>query len=97
MLAVHLVLLVSNDFPFVRAASRVYDNSLVMGIIPIVAAAGWRWWPYMILMPITLIPIAGKTVREVARAKGVLPEAELNSTLDPAAMTAPGAKGEGGG
>lgn len=39
----------------------------------------------------------GKTVRQVARAKGVLPEAELDRTLDPAAMTAPGAKGEGGG
>jgi fumarate hydratase, class II len=39
----------------------------------------------------------GKTVREVARLKGVLPEDELDGTLDPAAMTAPGAKGEGGG
>lgn len=65
LLAVHLVLLVSNDFPFVRAAARVYNNSLLMGLIPIVAAAAWRWWPYMILMPITLIPIAGKTVREL--------------------------------
>jgi hypothetical protein len=59
------VLLVSNDFPFVHAASRVYNNSLIMGIIPIVAVAGWRWWPYMMLMPITLTPIAGKTVREL--------------------------------
>jgi fumarate hydratase class II len=38
-----------------------------------------------------------KTVREVARAKGVLADDELDRTLDPAAMTAPGAKGEGGG
>ena len=65
LLVVRLVLLVSNDFPFVRAAGRVYNNSLLMGLIPIVAAAAWRWWPYMILMPITLIPIAGKTVREL--------------------------------
>jgi fumarate hydratase class II len=31
----------------------------------------------------------GKTVREVAREKRVLSEAELNETLDPMAMTKP--------
>lgn len=40
---------------------------------------------------------AGKTVREVALAKNVLPPDELSSTLDPAAMTAPGADGGGAG
>jgi len=35
----------------------------------------------------------GKTVREVARAKGVLPEAELDAVLDPRAMTEPGIPG----
>lgn len=38
----------------------------------------------------------GKTVREVAQGKQVLADDELNHTLDPAAMTAPGAKGGGG-
>jgi fumarate hydratase class II len=32
----------------------------------------------------------GKTVREVAREKRVLSDAELNETLDPLAMTKPG-------
>jgi len=40
---------------------------------------------------------AGKTVREVAQAKKVLPDDELNAALDPAAMTAPGAQGGGAG
>jgi fumarate hydratase class II len=32
----------------------------------------------------------GQTVREVARAQAVMPEAELSATLDPTTMTAPG-------
>jgi fumarate hydratase class II len=35
----------------------------------------------------------GQTVRQVAAAKGVLPTPELDQTLDPAAMTAPGGGG----
>jgi fumarate hydratase, class II len=35
----------------------------------------------------------GQTVRQVAAAKGVLPPAELDATLDAKAMTAPGATG----
>lgn len=36
----------------------------------------------------------GQTVRQVAAAKGVLPAAELDQTLDATAMTAPGSKGD---
>ncbi len=36
----------------------------------------------------------GQTVRQVAAAKGALPDAELNATLDPAAMTAPAGGGQ---
>jgi fumarate hydratase class II len=36
----------------------------------------------------------GRTVREVALAKGVLKESELNRLLDPASMTSPGQGGE---
>jgi fumarate hydratase class II len=38
----------------------------------------------------------GKTVREIALEKKVLPEAELNAALDPVAMTEPGGEGSGG-
>ncbi|HEX3818141.1 MAG TPA: class II fumarate hydratase, partial [Chthoniobacterales bacterium] len=40
---------------------------------------------------------SGKTVREIALEKKVLPEAELNAALDPVAMTEPGGEGSGGG
>jgi fumarate hydratase, class II len=39
----------------------------------------------------------GKTVREICRARQVLPEAELERALDPMAMTEPGVEGSGGG
>ena len=39
----------------------------------------------------------GKTVRQIALEKKVLPEAELNAALDPLAMTAPGGTGSRGG
>jgi fumarate hydratase class II len=38
----------------------------------------------------------GRTVRELALEKKVLPEAELNAALDPVAMTEPGGSGSGG-
>jgi fumarate hydratase class II len=39
----------------------------------------------------------GKTVREVAMARGVLPAEKLNEILDPAPMTEPGVRGIPGG
>jgi fumarate hydratase class II len=39
----------------------------------------------------------GKTVREICRAKKVLPEKELDQVLDPVAMTQPGETGSAGG
>lgn len=39
---------------------------------------------------------SGRTVREVARERAVVPEAELQRLLDPAAMTRPGGSGSGG-
>ena len=39
----------------------------------------------------------GKTVREICRAKQVLPEADLTRALDPVEMTKPGGDGAGGG
>jgi fumarate hydratase class II len=40
---------------------------------------------------------SGKTVREICLEKKVLPEADLNRVLDPAAMTEPGGEGSAGG
>jgi len=62
----HGALLVLSEFwiPF-PIIGVVYDLGLVMGIVPMFAIAGGRWWPYFAIFPVTLLPIAGKTVREL--------------------------------
>ena len=37
-----------------------------MGIIPIVAIVNGRLWPYLLVLPITMITIAGKTLNKLA-------------------------------
>ena len=65
LLAVHVALLSGVAFMSVRAVDAVYDLGLIMGIIPMVALAGSRYWPYLVVLPVTLLPIAGKTLRQL--------------------------------
>lgn len=65
LLAVHLPLLVAVEFMALPAVDALYDIGLVLGLIPIVAVAGGRWWPFLMVFPVTLLPIAGKTVRQL--------------------------------
>jgi hypothetical protein len=80
LLAIHLILLISVEFvdrsmvdslgrPILSGAfgavDFLYDLGLIMGIIPIVAVVGGRWWPYFAVFPVMLIPYAGKTVRQL--------------------------------
>ena len=65
LLAVHLALLVAVEFASIGFVDRIYDLGLMMGVIPIAALAGGRWWPSLMIFPITLIPIAGKTVKNL--------------------------------
>ncbi len=65
-LAVHVVLLSTSELIGNDLIETLYDPGLFMGLIPIVAIAGGRWYPYMQIFPITLIPIAGKTVLQLA-------------------------------
>lgn len=66
LLFVHCTLLVLSEFyiPFPMIAI-VYDLGLVMGIIPMLAIAGGRLWPYFTIFPVTLLPITGKTIRNL--------------------------------
>ena len=40
--------------------------ALTMAIIPVAAISGGRLWPYLMLFPVVLAPIAAKTVRELS-------------------------------
>ena len=62
LLGLHLFFLVLVEFGSVGWIDGVYDFGLMMGLIPLVACVRGRWWPYLQLLPITLLPIAGKTL-----------------------------------
>ena len=73
LVAVHVTLLIVAEFTSMAWANALYDPGLVIAFIPLVAVAGGRWWPFLVALPITLVPIAGKTVRTLvydARAIG---------------------------
>ncbi|MBK9138516.1 MAG: hypothetical protein IPM17_07110 [Verrucomicrobia bacterium] len=62
LLAIHVALLVAAEFLAVCWFSAVYGFGLVMVTVPLVAVAGGRWWPYLVVLPLVMLPIAGKTV-----------------------------------
>ena len=51
----------------------VLDLGLAMGVVPMLAIAGGKWWPFLAPLPITLIPIAGKTIRQLCYKEPVSP------------------------
>ncbi len=76
LIAVHLSLIFAVEFKSIRVVDALYDLGLIMGIIPMVAIVGGRWWPFMMIFPVTLFPIAGKTIRQL-----VYRESSINPTM----------------
>lgn len=74
LLAVHLGLLVTVEFLSVRWVDEVYDFGLCLGVLPVVGVAAGRWWPWLMMGPITLLPIAGKTLRNLVYEQATLPQ-----------------------
>ena len=65
LIVVHCGLLVGTEFFSVGWIDLLYDFGLMLGFIPLMAIAGGRWWPWLVMLPITALPIAGKTLREL--------------------------------
>ena len=65
LVCVHVALLVVAEFSALAWANALYDPGLVIAFIPLVAVASGRWWPVLLVLPITLVPIAGKTIRSL--------------------------------
>jgi hypothetical protein len=49
-----------------RPVDALYDWGIIMVILPFVGCAGGRAWPLLQILPLTLLPIAGKTLRNLA-------------------------------
>lgn len=65
LLSVHVTMLVVSEFTEIRWANALYDPGLFIAFLPMVAVAGGRWWPVMMALPVTLVPIGGKTIRDL--------------------------------
>ena len=74
LVVVHVFLLTCSEFnvsEYVgRGWGRLYASGLAMAIIPLAGVASGRWWPYLLALPITALPIAGKTLRKLAYENG---------------------------
>lgn len=65
LLTHHVALLVGAEFSNIPWLEAYAEIGLLLGLIPIAAVAGGRWWPYFMALPITAIPIAGKTLQQL--------------------------------
>lgn len=65
LIALYALLLISGEFYSIRSIERFTDLGLAMGVLPIAGIAGGRWWPFLIVLPLTAIPISGKTLRQL--------------------------------
>lgn len=65
ILICHLIPLVMVEFMAVDVVDMFYDHGLILGLIPIVAVTSGRLWALLMMFPVTLIPIAGKTIRQL--------------------------------
>lgn len=65
LVGIHVPLLIVGEFTEIRWANELYDPGIVIALIPLAAVAGGRWWPFLLVLPITLVPIAGKTIHSL--------------------------------
>lgn len=70
--AVHVVLLLTSEFSDLPGVGLYTELSLLLGIVPIVLTTGGCWGPFLVMLPITVLPIAGKTVRELVFRTGAI-------------------------
>jgi len=65
LVAVHVAALVVWSFASFRYFDRFADLAISMVILPMVAVSAGRLWPYLVTLPIVMLPIAGKTLRQL--------------------------------
>lgn len=73
LLGMHVALLVSGEFASWWLSDTYLEISLVLAAVPLLAVAVGRWWPWLMILPVTLIPIAGKTLKRLAFDEAVIP------------------------
>lgn len=72
LIAAHVVLLVLCEYADMPLINRGYDHGLVAGVLPLVAIAGGRVAPFLMILPVTVLPIAIKTVMQLAYGEAII-------------------------
>ncbi len=70
LLTIHIPALVAVVFLGGAWADGLYDYGIVMAAIPLIACINGRYWPYLQLLAITMLPIAGKTALVMIQHRG---------------------------
>ncbi|RME94611.1 MAG: hypothetical protein D6766_05380 [Verrucomicrobia bacterium] len=65
-LILHVGLLVPGTLADWWLSDAYLEVGLCLGLLPLVAVRAGRWWPWAMVMPVTLLPITLKTVRQLA-------------------------------
>jgi hypothetical protein len=65
LLLLYVPLLICWEFLDVPLLNAPAEPGIPMGLLPAVGIILGRWWPYAVILPLTLIPIAGKTLRQL--------------------------------
>jgi len=65
LLVIYLLALASWSFVSFSALDQFADLAITMGFLPFIAVRAGRLWPLWVCLPVTLLPIAGKTVNNL--------------------------------
>ena len=72
LVILYTALLALAEFSNVAAWGLLLEYGLAIGILPVVGILGGRDWPYLFVLPIVALPIAGKTLAELCYKNHVL-------------------------
>lgn len=72
LIAVHVTLVMVCEYAEMPLINQGYDHGLVAGVLPLVAIAGGRCAPFLLFLPVTVLPIATKTVMQLAFGEAVI-------------------------
>ena len=73
LLLIYATLIAAAEFSNVALLEPFLQTGFVMGLLPIIAILGGRCGPYFYVLPIVALPIAGKTLRELAYRNAEIP------------------------
>ena len=65
LVLVHVAALITWNFLSYPALDQFADHAITMGLLPIFGIVAGRYWPYLVTLPIVMLPIAGKTIRHL--------------------------------